>query len=246
VKSAQEQEYMRRAGRIVALALEKVGSAIRPGVTTRELDSLAEETIRSLGAVPAFLGFNGFPATACISINEQVVHGIPGIRPVKAGNLVKVDLGAIVEGWYADAAWTFAVGEVSDSTKRLMECGEGALTAGIEAARPGKRVRDIGDAVQKYVVARGFSVVRDLCGHGIGRHLHEEPKVPNYPDVGGHVELFAGVALAIEPMVNAGQAAVKLQPDGWTFVTTDSRLSVHYEHTVLVQPHGAEIITCLH
>jgi len=245
VKSAEEQEIMRRAGRIVALTLHKVGEAIRPGMTTGEIDALAEKTIRSLGAIPAFLGYNGFPATACISINEQVVHGIPGLRLVKAGDLVKVDLGAIVDGWYADAAYTFPVGEVSELAKRLMECGQGALTAGVEEARAGKRVRDIGAAVQRYAESRGFSVVRDLCGHGIGRRLHEEPQIPNYPTRGGNIELQVGMALAIEPMVNAEWPDVLQESDGWTFVTADASLSVHYEHTVLVQPDGPEIITSL-
>ena len=226
-------------------ALAKVGSAIRPGITTGELDKLAEETIRSLGAIPAFLGFDGFPATACISINEQVVHAIPGLRPVKAGNLVKVDLGAIVEGWYADAAYTYPVGEVSDLAKRLMTCGQGALAAGIAAAKPGKRVRDIGAAIQRYVEGCHFSVVRELCGHGIGRTLHEEPKVPNYAESSANLVLVPGMALAIEPMVNAGRADVERLSDGWTYATVDASLSVHYEHTVIVQPEGPEIITIL-
>lgn len=245
VKNEHEQELMRRAGRIVALALQKVGSAVRPGITTGELDAIAEQTIRGFGAIPAFLGYSGFPATACISINEQVVHGIPGIRSLRAGDLVKVDLGAIVEGWYADAALTFAVGNVSELAQRLMACGEGALAAGVDAARAGNRVRDIGAAVQQYVETCGFSVVRDLCGHGVGKRLHEEPHVPNYPTREGNIELQVGMALAIEPMVNAGDYEVRIEPDRWTFVTADAMLSVHYEHTVLIQPDGPEIITTL-
>ena len=245
VKNEREQEYMRRAGRIVALALQKVGGAIRAGITTGELDALAEQTIRGFGALPAFLGYNGFPATACISVNEQVVHGIPGLRPLKDGDLVKVDLGAIVEGWYADAASTYSVEEVSELARRLMACGHGALAAGVEASRAGSRVRDIGAAVQRYVDSCGFSVVRDLCGHGIGQRLHEEPQVPNYPTAQGNLELQVGMALAIEPMVNAGGSDVAIEPDGWTFVTADATLSVHYEHTVLIQSTGAEIITML-
>lgn len=249
VKTASEQECMRRAGRIVALTLQKVGLAIRPGISTGELDALAEHTIRSLGAIPAFLGYivgnNKYPATACISINEQVVHGIPGMRPLRAGDLVKVDLGAIVDGWYADSAYTYPVGDVSELAQRLMKCGQGALAVGVEAARAGKRVRDIGAAVQRYTESHGFSVVRALCGHGIGQNLHEEPQVPNYPTSRGDMELREGMALAIEPMVNAGGPDVFMEPDGWTFVTADAMLSVHYEHTVLIQPDGPEIITNL-
>jgi methionyl aminopeptidase len=162
-----------------------------------------------------------------------------------AGDIVSVDLGAIVDGWYADSAWTFAVGEVSAPVRRLMKVGEQALAAGIAAARPGARLRDIGAAIQRLVEAQGYSVVRDLCGHGIGRQLHEEPKVPNYVSAGGYVELQVGMALAIEPMVNAGRPAVRLEPDGWTFMTADGTLSVHYEHTVLIQADGPEIITVL-
>lgn len=245
VKGKQEQELMRRAGRVVAWALAKIGQTIRPGVTTAELDAVAEQTIRGMGALPAFLGYNGFPATACISIGEEVVHGIPGMRSLREGDVVGIDLGAIVEGWYADAAFTFGVGTVSVEAQRLMTVGQEALAAGIAAARPGNRVRDIGHAVQTSAESRGYAVVRDLCGHGIGRRLHEEPQVPNYVGPGGMIALQAGMALAIEPMINAGRPEVVLADDGWTFLTADGRLSVHYEHTVLVQPDGPEVITAL-
>jgi methionyl aminopeptidase len=245
IKTEQEVENMRRAGRIVALTLRKMGDSLRPGVTTGELDALAEATIRSFGAVPSFLNYRGYPATACISINEEVVHGIPASRTVKTGDLVSVDLGAIVEGYHADSAYTFPVGEVSELASTLMDAGKGALQAGIDAARAGNRIRDIGAAIEQYVKTRGFSVVRDLCGHGIGRRLHEEPQVPNYPDRGGDLVLRPGMTLAIEPMVNAGSAEVVMLNDGWTFVTADNSLSVHYEHTVLIREGSPEILTTL-
>lgn len=236
---------MRRAGRITALALAKMGDAIQPGVTTSELNAIAEQTIRGLGAIPAFLDYNGFPATACISINEEVVHGIPGAIRLKEGDVVGIDLGAIVEGWYADAAYTYPVGKVDEQARQLMETCQGALSAGIATAQVGKYVRDIGVAVQQYAEARGASVVRDLCGHGIGRHLHEEPKVPNYPARGTNIALVAGMTLAIEPMLNAGGPQVRLLDDDWTFVTSDGSLSAHYEHTVLIRADGPEILTTL-
>jgi methionyl aminopeptidase len=244
-KTEAEIEVMRRAGRIIALALRKIGEVLRPGMTTGELNAVAEATIRSFGATPAFLNYRGYPATACVSINEEVVHGIPGPRTVKTGDLVSIDMGAIVDGWYADAAYTYPVGEVSELAERLMQAGQGALAAGLAAARAGNRVRDIGAAVLDFVSARGFSVVRDLCGHGIGRQLHEEPQVPNYPAPGGTLVLQPGMTLAIEPMVNAGRAEVRLLEDGWTFVTRDENLSVHYEHTVLIREDGPEILTVL-
>lgn len=247
IKDAAAIEKMRRAGRIVALALQKVGEAMQPGVTTGELDAVAEQTIRGLGGIPGFLGYDGFPATACISVNEQVVHGIPGPRVLRDGDIVGVDLGAIVDGWNADAAYTFGVGAVSEDAQRLMTVGQDALAAGIQAAKAGNRVADIGAAIEGYVKARGFTVVRDLCGHGIGQQLHEEPRIPNYRDDGRHGQtvLRAGMTLAIEPMVNAGGARVALAPDNWTFVTRDGKLSVHYEHTVVVLDDGAEILTAL-
>lgn len=237
---------MRRSARVTALALAKIGEAVSPGVTTAELDAIAERTMRGLNAIPAFLGYNGFPATACISINEEIVHGIPGPVRLKDGDIIGVDLGAIVDGWYSDAAYTFAVGRVSDEACQLMEIGQGALSAAIAAARPGNHLRDIGAAVQEYAESRGASVVRDLCGHGIGRRLHEEPQVPNYVTRGGHVELLPGMTLAIEPMLNAGSPQVRLLDDNWTFVTVDGSLSVHYEHTVLIGAEGPEILTTLH
>ena len=232
---------MRRAGRIVALALQKVGEITQPGVTTAELDAVAEQTIRGLGAIPGFLGYHGFPATACISVNAEVVHGIPGPRILRDGDIVGVDLGAIVGGWNADAAYTFAVGTVSEEARRLMSIGQEALAAGIQAVRAGNSVLDIGAAIEDHVTAHGYAVVRDLCGHGIGRQLHEEPQIPNYRCVGraARTVLRPGMTLAIEPMVNAGLPEVMLAHDNWTYVTGDGKLSVHYEHTVVVLDDGA-------
>lgn len=245
IKSEAEIDAMRRAGRIVALALQKIGDVLQPGMTTGALNAAAEATIRGFNATPAFLGYRGYPATACISLNDEVVHGIPGERVVCDGDLVSVDLGAILDGWYADAAFTFAVGAVNADAQRLMEAGRGALAAGIAAARVGARVRDIGAAVEGYAKRYGFTVVRDLCGHGIGRRLHEEPQVPNYPALSAVTVLQPGMTLAIEPMVNAGRGEVEMRDDGWTFVTRDHRLSVHYEHTVLIRKDGPEILTTL-
>jgi methionyl aminopeptidase len=235
---------MRVAGKIVALALEKVGLAIRPGITTGEIDQVAESTIRGLGAIPAFLGYNGYPATACVSVNDEVVHGIPGSRVLLDGDVVGIDLGAIIAGWHADAAFTFPVGAISAAAARLLTAGQEALTRGIAAAVSGNKIRDIGQAIASYTMAEGYSVVRDLCGHGIGRKLHEPPQVPNYPTFGeGDRILQSGMTLAIEPMINAGSADVRLLEDGWTYVTEDGALSVHFEHTIVIGPTGPEILT---
>ena len=243
LKSDAEIVLMRKAGKIVALALTRVGDNIRPGITTAELDAIAEQTIRGLGAIPAFLNYNGFPATACISINEEVVHGIPGARQLHEGDIVGVDLGTIIDGWYGDSAYTFAVGQVSDEAQRLMEIGKEALTRAIAAAQVGNQVRDIGAAVEQLAKETGVAVVQDLCGHGIGQRLHEDPQVPNYIARGPNIELKPGMTLAIEPMLNAGGGRVMLMDDDWTFVTADRSLSVHYEHTVLITNDGPEILT---
>ncbi len=243
LKTIDEQEIMRRAGRVVALTLLRLGEVIAPGITTGELNAIAENTIRGMGAIPAFLGYRGYPATACISINEEVVHGIPGPAILHEGDIVGIDLGAIVEGWYSDAAFTYPVGKVNDKAVWIMAIGKGALAAGIAAAQPGARIRDIGAAVQKYSEARGASVVRDLCGHGVGRNLHEKPEIPNYPTRLGNIEILPGMTLAIEPMLNAGAPEVEIMQDGWTFKTVDRSLSVHFEHTVLIRTDGPEILT---
>jgi methionyl aminopeptidase len=246
LKNDVEQALMRRSGRVTALAFQKIRETIKPGITTGELDLVAEQTIRGLGGVPAFFGYNGFPATACISINDEVVHGIPGPKILKNGDIVGIDLGSVIEGWYSDSAFTFAVGEVSEVAQHLMDAGQAALVAAITAAVPGNTVRDIGAAVQRVADAHGVSVVKDLCGHGVGNHLHEEPQIPNYVTMpSGRITIQPGMALAIEPMLNAGGAGVRLLADDWTFVTIDGSLSVHYEHTVLIHEDGPEIITTL-
>jgi methionyl aminopeptidase len=222
-----------------------MGRAVRPGLTTAELDRLAETVIRDCGARPAFKGYRGFPASICPSINEEVVHGIPGPRALQEGDIVGIDVGAELHGWYGDAALTFAVGAVSDEASRLMRVTQEALMLGLQQARAGNRVGDISHAVQSHAEAHGFTVVRDLVGHGIGRAMHEEPAVPNFGLAGKGPRLEVGQVLAIEPMVNAGGAAVVTRDDGWTVATKDGRLSAHFEHTVAVGPNGPEILSVL-
>lgn len=242
-KSAVEIEAMREAGRVTAKALRMVGEAVRPGVTTKDLDRVAEEAIRAEGAVPAFLGYNGFPATICASLNEQVVHGIPGDRRLEPGDIISIDVGAIVDGYYGDSAFTFPVGEVSDEAVRLMDTTRQALAAGIARCIPGMRLSDISNAVQRVAEGAGFSVVREYVGHGIGRAMHEDPQIPNFGPAGRGPTLKPGMVLAIEPMVNAGGAPVCSLADGWTVVTADQRPSAHFEHTVAVTENGPDILT---
>jgi methionyl aminopeptidase len=242
-KSAAEIEIMREAGRVTARALRTVGEAIRPGVTTGELDAIAEAAIRADDAKPAFLGYNGFPATICASINEQVVHGIPGHRRLREGDILSVDVGAIVDGYYGDSAFTFPVGAVSDEAVRLMDATRQALQAGIARCLPGLRLYDISAAVQEVAEAAGFSVVREYVGHGIGRAMHEEPQIPNFGPAGKGPVIKPGMVFAIEPMVNAGGAPVRSLSDGWTVVTADERPSAHFEHTVAVTEDGPYVLT---
>jgi methionyl aminopeptidase len=238
-------EGVRAAAQVVARALREMGRAVRPGITTAELDRIAEQVIRDHGARPAFKGYRGFPASICASVNEEVVHGIPGARALDQGDIIGIDVGAELNGWYGDAARTFAVGDVSDEARRLMRVTEDALQRGIREARAGNRVGDISHAVQAHVEEHGFSVVRDLVGHGIGRQMHEEPAVPNFGSPGKGPRLVAGQVLAIEPMVNAGGHAVTTRPDGWTVITKDGRWSAHFEHTVAVGRDGPEILSVL-
>lgn len=238
-------EGTRAAAQVVARALEEVGRAVRAGITTADLDRLAETVIRDCGARPAFKGYRGFPASICPSINEEVVHGIPGARALAEGDIVGIDVGAELNGWYGDAARTFAVGAVSEEASRLMRVTAEALQLGLEQARAGNRVGDISFAVQTHVESHGFSVVRDLVGHGIGREMHEEPAIPNYGPPGRGPRLVVGQVLAIEPMVNAGGHAVVTRSDGWTVATKDGRWSAHFEHTVAVGPEGPEILSVL-
>lgn len=242
-KSAAEIDVMREAGRITALALDAVSSAVAPGITTADLDAIAEGVIVKAGARPAFKGYHGFPATLCTSVNDQVVHGIPGARVLREGEIVSVDCGAIVDGYYGDSARTFPVGQVSAEAARLMDVTRLSLEAGIARCRPGMRLYDVSAAVQQVAEAAGFSVVREYVGHGIGRAMHEDPQVPNYGKAGTGPTLRTGMVLAIEPMINAGGADVRSLDDGWTVVTLDGAMSAHFEHTVAVTEDGPLVLT---
>ena len=244
LKTVRELSIMREACRISAGALKLIGQAIEPGVTTAELDRMAEKYIRSEGAVPNFLNYNGYPATACISINNEVIHGIPtASRKIQAGDIVSVDLGAMFNGYHGDNAATFACGDVSAEAKRLMDTTRESLYEGIRAARAGSRIGDISFAIQSYVEARGYSVVREYVGHGVGTSLHEAPEVPNFGTAGRGIRLMPGMTLAIEPMINIGKPDVKVLPDGWTVITKDGSLSAHFEHTIAVTSDGPQIMT---
>ncbi len=243
IKSKQELAYMREAGRIVALAFAELKKAIEPGVTTGELDRLAQDFILAQGGRPAFLGLYGFPASICTSVNEEVVHGIPGLRKLENGDIISIDIGVEINGYFGDGAVTFPVGEISAEAKRLLQVTEEALYAGIARARVGYRLSDISHAIQEYVESRGFSVVRDYVGHGIGKSMHEEPQVPNFGRPGRGPRLRPGMTLAIEPMINAGTHEVCLCADNWTVVTKDAKLSAHFEHTVAVTDGEPEILT---
>lgn len=244
LKTTRELEIMREACRISAGALSVAGKAVEPGITTAEIDKIAYDYILSQGAEPNFLHYNGYPATACISINDEVIHGIPSTkRVIRAGDIVSIDLGAKFEGYHGDNAATFACGDVSEEAKRLMDTTRESLYAGISAAVYGGRIGDISHAVQAYVEARGYSVVRDFVGHGVGASLHEAPEVPNFGKPGHGVRLVPGMTLAIEPMINAGRPEVNVLPDGWTVKTRDGKLSAHFEHTVAITAEGPVILT---
>ncbi len=244
LKTAREIAIMEEACKISAGALKAAGEAVEPGVTTEEIDRIAEAYIRSHGAVPNFKGYNGYPATACISINNEVIHGIPSKkRVIKAGDIVSIDLGAKFEGYHGDNASTFAAGDISSDAKRLLEVTEQSLYRGISAALAGNRIGDISNAVQSFVEENGYSVVRDYVGHGIGTNLHEAPEVPNYGRAKHGIRLVPGMTLAIEPMVNVGAFGVNVMPDGWTVLTKDGSLSAHFEHTVLITADGPKIMT---
>ncbi len=244
-RSQAEIAKLRRVNQLVGRILAELRQMVRPGVTTTEIDALAEQRVREAGAEPAFKGYHGYPATVCSSVNEQVVHGIPSARALNEGDVVSIDMGARLDGFFGDSAVTVPVGQVSESAAALLRVTEEALFHGIEAVKPGARVSDIGAAVQQHVEAHGFSVVREFVGHGIGTALHEEPQIANYGPGGRGPRLSEGMVLAIEPMVNAGQPAVKVLADGWTAVTRDGSLSAHFEHTVVVTGEGCEILTLL-
>jgi methionyl aminopeptidase len=245
LKSSTEIEKMRKAGRIVAETLAKLEELIKPGITTKELDRVAEEYIIRCGARPSFKGYHGFPASICASVNEEVVHGIPGERVLQEGDIISVDCGAFYEGFHGDAARTFPVGKITPIAQKLIDVTRESFFKGIEHAVIGKRIGDISHAIQSYVEANGFSVVRDYVGHGIGKEMHEEPPVPNYGKPGRGPKLVKGMVLAIEPMVNLGVYAVKEKSDGWTVVTYDGKLSAHYENTIAILDNGPELLTLL-
>ncbi len=242
-RSQSEIEKLRRVNQLVARILAELRQVVVPGITTTDIDELAERRVREAGAEPAFKGYHGYPATVCASVNEQVVHGIPSTRPLVAGDSVSIDMGAKLDGFFGDCAVTVPVGTVTPQATELLRITEEALFRGIDCVRPGARVSDIGAAVQQHVEAQGFSVVREFVGHGIGTSLHEEPQVANYGPAGHGPRLSEGMVLAIEPMVNAGKPAVKVLADGWTAVTRDRSLSAHFEHTVAVTAGEPRILT---
>jgi methionyl aminopeptidase len=242
LKTPGEIDLMDQANRIVLRVLDEVGARIAPGVTPRQLDHLAEQVIRGAGGVPAFLNYRGYPATLCISVNDVIVHGIPNDVPLKDGDIVGIDCGVMYKGYFGDAARTFAVGEVRAEAKRLLQVTEEALRLAVEQVRPGARLSDIGHAVQQHAEQHGFSVVREFSGHGIGTSLHEDPQVPNFGRPGKGPKLRPGMVLAIEPMVNAGRAGVRMDADGWTARTEDGSLSAHFEFSVAVTPSGARVL----
>lgn len=244
LKTARELVKMREAGRISARALRLAGEAVEPGVTTAEIDRRVRQYIEKEGARPSFLGYGGFPASACISVNNVVIHGIPSKKIVlKEGDIVSVDVGAELNGFHGDNAWTFPCGKISAQAQALLDATRESLFEGIKMARSGNRIGDIGSAVQRYVEARNYSVVRDFVGHGVGAKLHEDPSVPNFGTPGRGVRLLPGMTIAIEPMINAGTHKVKVLSDEWTTVTEDGKLSAHFEHSVAITPDGPQILT---
>lgn len=243
IKNSRELSAMREACVLAAKALKLAGEAVEPGVTTEEIDCLVRKFIEKEGGKPSFLGYGGFPGSACISVNDTVIHGIPDKRVIKAGDIVSVDVGAFLNGYHGDNAATFAAGDVSEQAKALMDATRESLYEGIRSAVAGNRIGDIGSIVQRYVEVRGYSVVRQFVGHGVGTNLHEDPSVPNFGTPGRGPRLLPGMTLAIEPMINAGTGDVKVLEDGWTTVTTDGKLSAHFEHTIAITPDGPVIMT---
>ena len=243
LKSEREIETMARAGEVVAAVLELLGELIRPGMTTAELDRIAEAEIRRRGGIPTFKGYRGFPGSICTSPNSMVVHGIPGRYRLAEGDILSVDVGVTLDGFVADSAYTFAVGEIDPEAQRLLDVCQAALDAGIDAARAGNRIGDISAAVQRTTEEAGFSVVKTLVGHGVGRAMHEEPQIPNFGEPGRGPELMVGMTLAIEPMINAGGEHVVLADDGWSISTADGALSAHFEHTVAITDEGPRVLT---
>lgn len=243
LKTSKELAKMKRAGSISAQALQVGGAAVRPGVTTGEIDRAVRSFIQSKGAIPSFLGYGGFPGSACVSVNDEIIHGIPGGRVIQEGDIVSIDVGAIVDGYHGDNAATFPAGRVSDAAQKLMDATRESLLAAIAVAKPGARLGDIGYAVQSYVEALGYGVVREYVGHGIGTEMHEEPEVPNYGRPGHGVRLVPGMVIAIEPMITEGSPALHVLDNDWTVVTNDHKLAAHFEHTVAITESGPVILT---
>ncbi|MFS0881573.1 type I methionyl aminopeptidase [Metabacillus niabensis] len=242
-KTQRELEIMREAGRIVALTHQELQKFIQPGITTKELDSIAEKFIRGYDAIPSFKGYNGFRGSICTSVNEELVHGIPGDRVLREGDIISIDIGAKYNGYHGDSAWTYAVGNISDETRRLLEVTEESLYRGLKEAKPGDRLSNISHAIQTYVEEHQFSVVREYVGHGVGQELHEDPQIPHYGPPNKGPRLKPGMVLAIEPMVNAGTRYVKTLADNWTVVTVDGKMCAHFEHTIAITETGYEILT---
>lgn len=246
IKSEKQIELMREAGRLLALMHEELHKAIKPGISTLDIDRIGEQIIRDFGCVPNFKNYNGYPASICVSVNDEVVHGIPKAeRVLKDGDIVSLDAGLIYKGWHSDAARTWGVGNISKEAQKLIDVTRQSFFEGIQCIKEGSHLYEVSAAIQNFVETNGFSVVRELVGHGIGTHLHEEPQIPNFKPKGRGLRLAAGMTLAIEPMVNAGGYAVRWLDDRWTVVTADGSLSAHYENTVLVTPEGCEILTLL-
>ena len=243
IKSEKELERMRVAGRITALARKAAADAVHPGVTTEEIDRIVRKTIEDAGAKPSFLGYGGFPGSACVSINDEVIHGIPGNRVLKEGDIVSVDVGAYIGGFHGDCAATYPCGKISEEAQRLIDVTRQSFFEGFAQAREGNRISDISHAVQAYVEANGFSVVREYVGHGVGRNMHEAPEIPNYGAPGHGPKLLRGMTIAVEPMVNAGTAAIRQMSDGWTVKTRDGKYAAHYENTILITAGEPEILT---
>ena len=244
LKSSREIELMRQVGRITAAARALAGEMVAPGVTTQEIDKAVHRYIKSQGAVPSFLNYNGFPASVCISVNDEVIHGIPGNRVLREGDIVSIDVGAYKNGFHGDCAATYACGQISDEARRLIEVTKQSFYEGLKFAREGYRLPDLSGAIQRYVESNGYTVVREFVGHGIGAKLHESPEIPNFVDPRvGRPRFLRGMTIAVEPMVNAGTAGIKVLPDGWTVKTADGRLSAHYENTILITDGEPEILT---
>ena len=243
LKSEREIELMRRAGKITAAARALAGEMVKPGVTTQEIDKAVYRFIRSQGAQPSFLNYNGYPASVCVSVNDEVIHGIPGKRVLKEGDIVSVDVGAYIGGFHGDCAATYACGKISDEAQKLIDVTRQSFYEGIKFAREGNRLSDVSHAIQEYVEANGFSVVREYVGHGIGRAMHESPEVPNFGLPGHGPKLLRGMTIAVEPMVNAGAAAIRQMPDGWTVKTRDGKYAAHYENTILITAGEPELLT---